>query len=125
VVLRPAAFRAASRGRPPRTGTTISYRDSRAAITTVVVLRARPGVVRGGVCVAATRAGAADHAKGCTRYVAVGSFRHADRAGANSFWFPGRIGTRPLAVGTYRLRLTPALGGVVGRPLTASFRVIR
>lgn len=75
-------------------------------------------------CVAATRANR--RAARCTRHVPVkGSIVRSSRAGANSFYFSGRLGGRRLARGSYRLMATPAANGLSGASLSRSFRITR
>src|SRR5207248_5804593 len=75
--------------KPPR-GAVVSYRDSRAALTTFTVLKGLPGVRSGKLCVAPKKP-APKHPKRCTRYRAVGKFTHQDVVGANHFKFSGRL----------------------------------
>jgi hypothetical protein len=130
--LRPAAFRVARRGPAITTagregGTTIRYRDSRAALTRFTILALRSGVLGGaGRCVAPPRGAAsrARRAKRCTRLVALARFYRRDRAGANSFHFSGRIAHVRLAAGRYRLAALPFFDGQAGTTAETSFRVI-
>jgi hypothetical protein len=121
-------FRAAAHGaslsakRRPPVGTRLSYRDSEAATTTFTVSRAVKGHRRGRKCVAGTPR---RHQKSCTRYVKVGAFSHADRAGAVSVRFSGRVRGRKLRPGRYRLTLTPRLGTSVGKSVRLAFRIVR
>ncbi len=119
VRLAPSAFLAAPAGRRA-TGTTVSYTDSLAAQTTVVIFRAVTGIRHGRQCVKPTRGA---HGKPCTRLQRVGSVRHADRAGGNRWHFTGRLGPGKLAPGSYRAQLTPRSGGRTGTTITISFRI--
>jgi sugar lactone lactonase YvrE len=115
----PAARNGGSIARKRRrsTGTTVSYKDSQAATAKLTVLRARTGVRRNGKCVAARkkhRRKAKHSARRCVRYVTVGSFTHADVAGANTFHFRGRVAGHSLAPGGYRLVAVPILGTQTG-----------
>jgi hypothetical protein len=125
--LTPKNFRAAHAGpsvAAARTGTTISYRVSLAAVTTFRVERALPGMRRGKRCVKPgrhTRRG-----KQCTRYVLVrGRFTHTDTAGLDRFRFTGRIGGRTLKPGRYRLDATPQAGKLIGQVTRTAFGIIR
>jgi DNA-binding beta-propeller fold protein YncE len=123
----PSSFRAAGSGgsiaRALRhTGAKISYKDSQTATTTFTVLRAAAGVRHGAHCVATRRRKTTG--RRCTRYTAVGSFRHADRTSTNSFHFTGRVRHHKLKSGRYHLRATPRFGGRNGRAVTKSFRII-
>ena len=115
------------RFRPPilkhKRGTTVSYSDSRAALTTFTVLRQAPGVLKGGLCVRPPKKHTG-HPKRCTRYVRVGSFVHQDVIGANHFHFSGRIKGHELPPGRYRLRATPSLWAVTGRPKATGFEIL-
>ncbi len=125
-------FRAASRGSSvtaARTlvGTTVSYSDSQTATTTFTVLRRAPGVRSGHACIAPPRRRKRGrHYVSCARYVAVGSFTHADSAGVERFRFSGRVDGRKLSPGAYRLTATPRnAAGKSGAALSASFTIVR
>jgi hypothetical protein len=114
----PSAFRAAK-------GARNSYSDSQRATTTLTVLRCRAGIKRRRTCAAPRRNERVAKAKRCARYVAVGSFRHTDRAGTNRLHFSGRVRRHPLARGRYRLTAKPKLHRLVGATATTAFRVRR
>jgi hypothetical protein len=95
LTVKPRRFRAKHRA-------TISYQDSQAATTAFTVLKAMRGYRVGGRCVA--HRGRARHAKRCTRYVRIGSFRHQDVAGANRFRLPRRVHKHRLSPGHYKLQ---------------------
>jgi CSLREA domain-containing protein len=128
LILRPATFVAASRGPTiaavKQTGTDVGYSDTVAARTTLTVLRSAQGIRRGRACVAPPRH-PPKHARRCTRLVPVGSFAHADSAGANRLHFSGRVGGKALAPGRYILSAVAQFGRLASPPLTASFRVKR
>jgi hypothetical protein len=116
--LHPTTFRAAPAHGHPRakTGTTISYRDSAPATTTLMVLSVprrscTPAQVHRRQCVIRGRL--------------VGSFIHRDRAGANRFGFSGRIHGHALSPGRYRLVLSPRNRAGVGVARAIEFTVIR
>jgi hypothetical protein len=119
----PRSFVAASHGASiaRRTGTEIGYTDSQSATTTFTVQRPEPGVRRGGRCVKPSRSHLTD--KRCTRYAAVGSFRHLDVAGANRLHFTGRLNGRKLPPGLYRLRAVAR--GASGKPGPTAFTKFR
>ncbi len=109
----------------PKPGTTISYTDTLAALTTFTVLVPEPGIKRGHSCVKPPhRHRGKPKGRRCTRYVAVGSFSHQDKAGANSLRFDGRLHGHRLAVGEFRLQAIPELGGRRGNTLTSSFQIL-
>jgi hypothetical protein len=53
----------------------------------------------------------------------VGTFTRADRAGANSFSFSGRLHNRRLARGSYRLQAIPRNSAGAGAAAIAAFKV--
>ena len=122
--LAPSSFAAANAGGSVAraTGTTIGYTDSAAGTATFTVMRPERGVKRGRDCVKRRRGRSG---RSCTRYVAVGSFSHADAAGQNRFHFTGRVHRRKLAPGRYRLTARALLGGRLGPLVTTSFRIVR
>jgi len=120
--LSPVVFAAANRGGSVsrRTGTTVSYVDSVAAVTTFTVLRPARGVRSGGRCLMPRHG---RRGRACTRWVAIGGFRHQDQAGTNRFHFTGRIRHRKLAPGRYRLQAIPRFRGRTGGRTTTHFRI--
>jgi hypothetical protein len=107
-----------------RTGATISYTDTQTARSTFTILLAQPGVLKGGLCVKPSRRSRSTHQTQCSRYVALGRFTRADRAGRNQFRFAGLSG-RKLAPGRYRVDATPTAHEQTGRTISAVFTVIR
>jgi hypothetical protein len=62
----------------------------------------------------------------CIRAMAVGTLHRQGSAGANRVAFSGRIGTRPLAAGTYRLTARAAdADGNAAIPRQTTFHVVR
>jgi hypothetical protein len=122
----PSAFAIGFRGRLAATkrgtGATISYTDTQPARSTFVIVLPQPGVLKGARCVKPSRRSRIAHKRRCTRYVALGSFTHADRAGRNRFRFTGLRGRR-LAPGRYRLDATPTAHGKIGRTISAAFKL--
>jgi hypothetical protein len=100
----------------------VSYVDSQAARTTLVILAVHHGITRRRRCVKPARHA---HGKSCLRLVKVGMFTHSDRAGQNKLHFTGRIGAHALPPGRYRLKLTPRLAAKTGKAITLSFQVLR
>jgi len=84
-------------------GTTISFRLSEAARSTVIFQRAQPGRRVGGKCVKPTAANR--DRKACVRYVAAGKLpSFAGKAGGNKVKFQGRLSrSKSLVAGTYRV----------------------
>ncbi len=121
-------FRAASSGgslarkRKPPVGTTVSYTDSETATTTFTVLKRVGGHRSGRKCVAGH---ARKHQHACTVLVVVGSFTHADTAGAVSVHFTGRVGGHKLRPGRYTLKLSPQKISFGGRSVSLAFRIVR
>jgi hypothetical protein len=121
-------FRAARRGpalarkRRHPLGTTVSYRDSEPAITTLAVLKLAIGHKRGHRCIAG-RGG--KHHRRCTRRVAVGSFLHTDVAGNVRIRFTGRLRGRTLKPARYALTLTPNAHGQQGSTVTLLFQIVK
>jgi hypothetical protein len=123
--VRPSRFPVTPRRRR-RTGATVSYGDSAAALTTFTVRRPAAGKRSGRHgCIAVRRGVPVKPSQRCTRWLAVGSFTHRDRAGANRFHFTGRVRRRALRPGSYRLDAVPRLGATTGRTRSATFRVVR
>ena len=127
----PVAFAAAPSGRSVttksshKTGTKVSYAENHVAIATFAVRRATAGMkTQQGVCVKPPKGKAVKPSKRCTRYVAVGTFTHADRAGANKFFFTGRVRGKTLKAGSYRLDATPQSGGKNGKTVSVKFRIV-
>jgi hypothetical protein len=102
-------------------GTTIGYRDSQAATTTFTVLRPLAGRRQGKQCKKPGKANR--HGKPCTLYLALGSFAHTDKAGANSLHFSGRLKGARLAKGSYRLQAIPRNAAGSGPTVTREFTV--
>lgn len=134
VTLAPRAFAAARRGASTRStrrrgfGTKVRYRADMAADVRFAVQAVRAGRRTRSGKTTRCLAPSSRNRRGtrCKRYVALaGSFTDRARAGANSFYFTGRLGGRTLKPGSYRLRATPRAGKAVGRPVNVSFRIIR
>lgn len=105
-------------------GTIVSYKLSTAATVRFTVQRLRKGRRSGRRCVKATAKNR--RAKSCTRVIAVrGSFSRRRTAGADRFRFTGRMAGKRLAVGRYRLTVTPRAGGISGKPARATFTIRR
>lgn len=123
-------FRAARSGaivRPAsaalRSWTRVTYNVSAAARVRFTFERPRSGRRVGSRCVKTTSANRLRAA--CVRYIPVaGSFSRKRPRGGDRFTFTGRLGTRRLAAGRYRLVATPlTTSGARGRAARASFRI--
>jgi hypothetical protein len=105
-------------------GATISYADTQVARTTFTVLLPEPGIAAKGKCVKPTTRNSGKHARRCTRYVVLGKFTHADRAGLNQFQFTG-VARRTLAPHRYRLNAMPSAHGETGKTVSTTFTIVR
>ena len=106
---------------PLASGAVVSYVGTEPATTTFSVRRPATGRLQGGRCAPPSQANLGH--KHCTRYVAVGSFKHRDRAGTNQFRFTGRVHGHKLSSGSYRLSAVPHNSGGAGRAVFVSFSV--
>ena len=116
----PRPQRGGRHGHTKQLGATISYRDTQAATTTLLVLRSARGERHGRRCLAPSKH-RRRHGRPCKRYVRIGSFMHHDLAGLNRFRFSGRLSGRKLAPGSYRLEVR-ATGAAGSRSATVSAR---
>jgi hypothetical protein len=82
-------------------GTTLTFTDTRQALTTFTVQE---------------RAG--------NRWVTLGAFRHRDVPGTNRVYWNGRLHGRKLGRGSYRLEASPRLGRSTGETVRAKFTVV-
>jgi uncharacterized delta-60 repeat protein len=121
--LSPKEFMAANRGGSisARTGTTVSYRDSRAAVTTFQIRQGVRGTFAGGHC---RKPKPGLHGRRCARYMKIGQFTHTDKAGLNRFHFTGRLNGKKLAPGRYRFRAVPSQGSRLGIAAAAGFMIL-
>jgi len=110
--------------RTPR-GTKIDLRLSEPAQVRIVLQQKLAGRRHGARCLAPASRG---HQQGrrCTRLLVVGTLKRTGTTGANSVAFSGRVGSRPLSVGSYVATLTAQ---VTGAPASASavagFTIVR
>jgi hypothetical protein len=114
-----------------RVGTLVSYTDSQTATATFAVQRMLSGVIeRAGK---SERCGKAPkrstrssrRAKRCVYFRTLGSFSHADSAGANRLRFSGRVAGSTLTPGSYRLSATARSAGGTSAARTVSFTIKR
>jgi hypothetical protein len=115
---------AAGGGRAPR-GATLRFRLSSAGSLTIVFERALAGRRVGRSCRAPTPA--LRRARACVRHVRAGLLRRGNRpAGASSLRFSGRIGSRALVPGRYRVTITATdAARRPGQPRSAGFEILR
>jgi hypothetical protein len=85
-------------------GAKLSYELNSAAKTTLRVQRIRNGFRAGSRCQARRPHHHRGKLRRCALVNTVGSFSHQDGAGRVTLRFTGRVGGRPLAIGSYRLR---------------------
>lgn len=130
LTVHPASFKAARNGgsvgkSARKTGTTVRYRLSEAALVRFTVERQLSGRVAGKRCVRATRANR--HHRRCSRSARLaGSFSDNGNRGTSRFHFTGRLRNRKLAIGLYNLVATPTdRAGNRGRAVRRRFRVLR
>lgn len=109
-----------------RSDITFGVQIDRAVVARLQVTRTVPGRRRGTACVAPTRALVRAKARGCVRQVLMGTLGR--RLGAMEEYVfnieRSRIGTRTLAPGRYRARLTATAGGRSAAPRTIAFRIL-
>jgi hypothetical protein len=126
--LGPSSFRAAPKGasitKKAKTGTKVAYSLSSAASTRFTVESVQTGRKSGKKCAKPT--GKNKKGRKCTRYVLVkGSFKHTGKAGSNSFKFSGRVRSKRLSPGKYRLVAVASGGGKQSKPKRANFKIVR
>jgi hypothetical protein len=121
----PKEFRPLKRGgaiasaAKPKRGTTVRYALTGAAAVAFTVERGLKGRVVGGKCRKQTPANRGE--RKCTRFKRLkGGFSHQGAAGPNSFRFSGRLRSRALRPGRYRL---VARTGSTSK--TAGFKIVR
>jgi hypothetical protein len=104
-------------------GAAVSYIDSQAAVSQLVIARTSAGFRRRhGACKPLVHKRPA-HTSKCTFVKTVGGFSHSDIAGANTVPWNGKIKGKALAIGSYVLAVTPQLGTLHGTTRTVRFRV--
>lgn len=121
----PSTFAAAPSGATAsarkKYGAKVSWRDSQAATTTFTVLAPGAGRIQGHSCKKPSSKNR--HGRRCTLYRALGTFTHADRAGADSLHFSGRLHGRRLPRGSYRLQAVARDLAGNGPAVRTSFRI--
>jgi hypothetical protein len=130
VTVSPKSFRAAASGPSASSarrgrGAKVGFVLDQAATVRFTVARPRAGRTAGsGRCVAVTSRNR--HSRKCTRLVTMrGGFSRSGLPAGNSFRFSGRIGTRKLNPGKYRLIATPAAHGRTGAPASTTFSIVK
>ena len=127
VSLSPSRFAAARLGASisTRGASTVSYRLSEPAAVRFTVQRATTGRRVRGRCVIPRPSHV--NARRCARYQTItGSFTHQGTTGLNTFAFTGRLRSRSLRAGSYRLKAIATDGaGNTSHPRHRIFRVVR
>jgi virginiamycin B lyase len=109
--------------RPPR-GTTVTWRLSEAALTRLRIERRSTGRRLRGRCVAPSRR--LRRARRCVRWRRAGTLTRRRGAGLQRLRWSGRIGTRALRPGRYRIVLSAVdTAGNRSRTRTLTFRIVR
>jgi hypothetical protein len=116
----PRAFRTVGKG---PTGTKVHFKLSVPATVRFTIQRSLDGRQAGGGCVAPTTKNQSK--RRCTRWVSMGSFSVAGRAGVNDSRFSGRLNGSKLPVATYKLTGTPNANGHAGNAQIVTFQVRR
>ena len=107
-------------------GTSFRFALSTAAKVQILITTTASGLRRGHSCVAPTARLRGTHAKRCTRTLRRGTLtRASERQGLDTVAFSGRIGRRPLAVGSYKATLTASSAAGRSAPVALSFVVVR
>jgi hypothetical protein len=134
LVLSPSTFRAMTSGpsataakKIRKSGTVLTYSDSRAASTTFSILRARKGVRLGNRCLKAPKHRMSKREpRPCNRVALLGTFTHRDHTGRNRLRFTGRVRGRKLERGAYRLSaVARSSDGKASPAVTKRFRIKR
>jgi hypothetical protein len=108
----------------PAKGTTFHYKLSEAARVVFTIKRPLSGRKVGKNCIRPTAKNR--KRKKCTRYAPAGRFAVRSKAKADSHRFKGRIGSKKLTPGRYRVRLVATdAAGNHSRPTTFAIRVVR
>jgi hypothetical protein len=128
LAISPSAFHAAPKGATISTaprrkyGAKLTWRDSAAASSTFTVVRLTGGRRQGKSCRNPSRSNR--HGRRCTLRVAVGTFGHLDKAGADSAHFSGRLRGRKLAPGSYQLIVAARNAAGTGAAVSRAFKIV-
>jgi streptogramin lyase len=105
------------------TGTTLTYMLSEDAKVTLAIERVLPGRKKGATCGKPSRSNR--KAKKCTRFVPQGTLTRTGQRGQNAVPFSGRIGSKALKPGNYRVGISGTdAAGNTGLPQYAKFTVL-
>ncbi|HTI32029.1 MAG TPA: choice-of-anchor Q domain-containing protein, partial [Miltoncostaea sp.] len=119
---------AARKGQPAR-GALLTFRLSEKAKLTITVTRSLRGALSGAGkharCLPVTAHAKVARGKRCVRVVTLGVVRRAATSGRNGFAITGRVGSRALVPGTYRLSLVAIDGdGLRSVPARVAIRIL-
>ncbi len=107
-------------------GTAFLFTLSADANVRVAIAAPANGLRDGGTCTTPTARLKQKHAKRCTLNRTIATLTRAHEShGADRIAFSGRIGDRPLALGSYEATLTASTATGRSRPLTLGFTVVR
>jgi hypothetical protein len=87
----------------------------------LTVLKPSSGRTQGKSCKKPSKAN--KHGKHCTIYTAIGSFTHADTAGANKLHFSGRLKSKKLGKGSYLLQAVAHNAAGNGKAVSKGFKI--
>ncbi|MGA2470614.1 MAG: choice-of-anchor Q domain-containing protein [Solirubrobacteraceae bacterium] len=120
LALSPGVFLSVSGG-----GSTITYDDSEAGLTSFTVTGKVAGYKHGKHgCKELPKSGKRPkHSQPCTLTLTADSFTHQDVAGSNDVLFPGEPNGHKLPSGTYTLSAKPTLDGLTGATATTTFKI--
>jgi hypothetical protein len=106
-------------------GTSFRFSLSEASAVRIVFTRSANGLRRGKHCLAPSATLRRHHAKRCKRTLQKGVLtRTKESAGADSIAFSGRLGSKPLAKGTYKATLTATAAGLKSVPASVSLTIL-
>lgn len=111
------------RGSRVPVGTSFRFRLDRSAEVRLSFEQLVPGRRSGKRCVKATKKNRAKRA--CTRTEQRGSLAVKGKAGANGVEFRGRVGTRTLKPGRYRVLVVASADGEASKAATKTFTIVR
>jgi hypothetical protein len=123
----PDAFHAGAKGATiskaarRKSGAKLGWHDSQAATSTFTVLRVSSGRRQGKSCRKPSRSNR--HGHRCKLLVKVGTFSHADKAGANSVHFSGRLEGGKLRPSSYTLKVVAHDAAGTGAAVSRAFKI--
>jgi hypothetical protein len=113
-----------AKARPPL-GTSFRFSLSEPSAVRIVFTRSVGGLRRGKRCLAPSATLRRHHAKRCKRTLQKGVLTRAKQsAGTDSIVFSGRLGSKPLAKGTYKATLMATAAGLKSVPVSVSLTIL-